>query len=46
MFLNGTQIKEVSDSKFLGVIIDNQLSWEPHVSALAKKLKCCTCQFN
>ena len=46
MFLNGTEIKEVSETKFLGVTIDNQLSWEPHVSALAKKLKCCTGQLN
>ena len=46
IFLNGTEIKEVSETKFLGVTIDNQLSWEPHVSALTKKLKCCTGQLN
>ena len=46
IFLNGTEIEEVSETKFLGVTMDNQLSWEPHVSALAKKLKCCTGQLN
>ena len=46
IFLNGTEIKEVSETKFLGVTIDNQLSWQPHISALTKKLKCCTGQLN
>ena len=46
IFLNGTEIEEVSETKFLGVTIDNQLSWEPHVSTLTKKLKCCTGQLN
>ena len=44
--LNGTEIKEVSETKFLGVTIDDKLSWEPHISALTKKLKCCTGQLN
>ena len=31
-------IKRVDSAKFLGVIIDDQLSWEPHVTALRRKL--------
>ena len=31
-------IKRVSNTKFLGVLIDEQLSWEPHVTALRRKL--------
>ena len=44
--INGTEIEEVSETKFLGVTIDNKLSWESHVTALTKKLKCCTGQLN
>ena len=44
--INGTEIAEVNETKFLGVIIDNQLSWKPHINALIKKLKCCTGQLN
>ena len=36
------EIEEVSETKFLGVIIDENLSWEPHVKSLAKKLASCT----
>ena len=31
-------IKRVNSTKFLGVLIDEQLSWEPHVTALRRKL--------
>ena len=44
--IDGNEIEEVSETKFLGVIIDNKLSWEMHVTALTKKLKCCTGQLN
>ena len=44
--INGFEIEEVTETKFLGVIIDNNLSWEPQLEALAKKLKCCTGQLN
>ena len=37
--LNGTIVKQVSETKFLGVIIDNKLSWTPHLKALNSKLK-------
>ena len=30
----------------MGVTIDNQLSWDTHITALAKKLKCCAGQLN
>ena len=38
--LNNTVIKRVSEVKFLGVIIDDQLKWDAHVRALNSKLKC------
>ena len=44
--LNGNEIEEVSETKFLGITIDNQLSWESHLNILHKKLKCCTGQLN
>ena len=37
--INGTIIPEVQETKFLGVIIDNKLSWIPHINKLHKKLK-------
>ena len=40
--LNGTPITEWLSTKFLGVIIDNQLSWLPHIDYLHKKLKSST----
>lgn len=36
--LDGVPIKKTSAAKFLGVTIDDQLSWEPHVAALRQKL--------
>ena len=40
------EVKEVTTTKFLGVTIDNELSWVPHLTSLAKKLRCCTGQLN
>ena len=40
--INGNCIKEVSSTKFLGVTIDNELSWLPHIDNLHKKLKSAT----
>ena len=37
--INGTIIPEVQETKLLGVIIDNKLSWIPHIHKLHKKLK-------
>ena len=38
LLLDDFPIKKVSQTKFLGVIIDDQLSWEPHITALKRKL--------
>ena len=40
--ISGKPIKEVMSAKFLGVTIDNKLSWIPHIDTLYKKLKCAT----
>ena len=44
--INHFEIKEVDNTQFLGVTIDNALSWIPHPNSLAKKLRCCTGQLN
>ena len=41
-----TEIKRVSEIKFLGVIIDEKLSWDAHVKSLTKKLASCTGSIN
>lgn len=38
VYIAGKCIEEVTQVRFLGVIIDNQLSWEPHITKLHKKL--------
>ena len=42
IFINGTAIVKVTSTKFLGVVIDNKLNWEPHVEYLRKKLRSMT----
>ena len=37
-----TEIKRVGHIKFLGVIIDDKLTWEHHIKALTKRLSSCT----
>ena len=44
--INGIEIEEVTETKFLGITIDNQLSWNSHITSLTKKLKCCVGQIN
>lgn len=39
--LNGRKVKQVSTIKFLGVIIDENLTWLPHIEGLRKKLLMC-----
>jgi len=39
--LNGHTIKQVSETKFLGVIIDENLSWRPHIDSVSRKLASC-----
>ena len=36
--LNNIPLKKVTSTKFLGVIIDNKLSWGPHIKDLKRKL--------
>ena len=35
-------IPKITHTKFLGVIIDDRLSWDHHIKALTKKLSSCT----
>ena len=37
--IEGTIIKQVTETKFLGVTIDDKLSWKPNIEILNKKLK-------
>ena len=39
IYVNGKVIRQVSEIKFLGVILDENLSWIPHIEYLTKKLK-------
>lgn len=34
------QLQAVSSTKYLGVVIDNSLSWQDHIDALCNKLSC------
>ena len=41
--LNGDEIvKQVSETKFLGITIDNKSSWDTHINELSKNLSCAT----
>ena len=44
LLLNDYEIKQVSETKFLGVIIDDKLNWGPHIKNLITKLRSCTGQ--
>ena len=37
--INSRLINQVHETKFLGVIIDDKLSWKPHVQSLNRKLR-------
>ena len=39
--INGNKINEVNKVKFLGVILDNQVSWKDHISYSANKMSKC-----
>ena len=36
--LENTVIKKVTETKFLGVLIDQHLSWKPHIDFVSKKI--------
>ncbi len=38
LYINGRKIKRVRSTRFLGVVIDDKLSWEDHITELHKKL--------
>ena len=40
--INNIQINQVKQTKFLGVIVDDCLSWAPHIDYLSKKLRSAT----
>ena len=39
--LCGNKLKKVDNVKFLGVIIDDQVTWEPQIEHLKEKLLAC-----
>ena len=39
LHIHDCEVPEVESTKFLGVTIDNKLSWLPHIDTLCKKLK-------
>ena len=41
LYLNGTKIRQVSSIKFLGVTIDENLTWQPQLDNLKNKLVSC-----
>ena len=38
IIINGCKIDEVNATKFLGVIIDSNLTWEPHIDYISTKI--------
>ena len=38
ILLNDQRIERVTSTKFLGILIDDSLSWQPHVAYISKKL--------
>lgn len=42
LYINGTEIDKVSSTKFLGIIIDENLNWVAHKENLIKKLRSIT----
>ena len=38
--IDGVPIKQVTSTRFLGIIIDEKLSWKDHIEYLTNKLKC------
>ena len=38
LFINGTMIRKVESTKFLGVVIDSKLSWSEHIHHIKNKI--------
>ena len=38
LIIYGVQIEKVHENKFLGIIIDDQISWKPHIKYIQTKL--------
>ena len=38
IFIEGQPIEVLKETKFLGIILDNKLSWKPHIAYTTKKL--------
>lgn len=38
LMINGIELERVSEIKFLGVVIDNKLSWKPHINYIKTKI--------
>ena len=36
--INGIKLEQTNQTKFLGIIIDNKLTWKPHIDTLKRKL--------
>ena len=46
LHIDGFPIKKTKATKFLGVVIDEQLSWQPHITALRRKLNYASATLN
>ena len=46
VLIQNIEIKRVTEAKFLGVTIDENLNWNSHLKKLYKKLSCCTGTLN
>ena len=46
ILIGTTEIGKVSETKFLGIKIDENLSWDAHIKSLNKKLASCTGSIN
>ena len=38
IFIDGTRLETVTSTKFLGVILDSELSWKPHIAHIGSKI--------
>ena len=46
VYIGKTKIKRVKSTKFLGIVLDEDLNFTPHIKQLAKKLASCTGSIN